>query len=277
MKISVITINYNNCEGLKRTAQSVIAQSYRDFEWIIIDGGSTDGSAEFIRNIETQELGNIFFKWVSESDNGIYNAMNKGVRMATSEYCQFLNSGDTFHSPTALQEVVNEGLYGDIVVGNTMFSNGMLFNSPEEVSLELFIHGSLSHPAAFSKRELLLEYPFDESLKIISDMKFFLMTSVLHNSPYQKLSTTVATFELDGISSTQNQIKEQERQRVLNELIPAKVLSDYSRYLGDTDVYYRLFTTVYPSRLKWTLYNISLFFTKLLSFNRGWVKEFRFH
>ena len=90
-KISIITINYNNCEGLRRTIESVVNQTCRDFEYIIIDGGSTDGSVDVIKRYAD----NIDY-WVSEPDKGIYNAMNKGIRMATGDYVQILNSGDMF-------------------------------------------------------------------------------------------------------------------------------------------------------------------------------------
>ena len=90
MKLSIITINYNNAEGLRKTMESVLAQSYTEIEYIIVDGASTDGSVDVIRELATRPT----IKWVSEKDTGIYNAMNKGIRMATGEYIQILNSGD---------------------------------------------------------------------------------------------------------------------------------------------------------------------------------------
>ena len=98
-KISVITINYNNCKGLQRTLRSVLSQTYPILEYIVIDGGSTDGSVEEIRKLES----NIDY-WVSESDKGIYHAMNKGIRKATGDYCLFLNSGDSLHDVNTLSE-----------------------------------------------------------------------------------------------------------------------------------------------------------------------------
>lgn len=89
MKLSIITINYNNREGLRKTIESVVAQTTREFEYIVIDGGSTDGSVDVIK-----EFSDYIDYWVSEPDKGIYNAMNKGVKVAHGDYCQFLNSGD---------------------------------------------------------------------------------------------------------------------------------------------------------------------------------------
>lgn len=99
MKFSIITINYNNCEGLEKTIQSVIEQSYKGYEYIVIDGGSTDGSIDIIKKYEPS----ITF-WVSEKDSGIYNAMNKGIRHSTGEYLNFMNSGDTFYEPEVLKK-----------------------------------------------------------------------------------------------------------------------------------------------------------------------------
>ena len=90
MKLSIVTINYNNAEGLRKTMESVLAQTYTEIEYIIVDGASTDGSVDVIRELATRPT----IKWVSEKDTGIYNAMNKGIRMATGEYIQILNSGD---------------------------------------------------------------------------------------------------------------------------------------------------------------------------------------
>ena len=87
MKLSIITINYNNCDGLRKTIESVIAQTTRDFEYIVIDGGSTDGSVDVIK-----EYADYIDYWVSEPDKGIYNAMNKGTRAAHGDFLLFLNS-----------------------------------------------------------------------------------------------------------------------------------------------------------------------------------------
>ena len=267
MKLSVITINYNNKEGLLRTAESILAQTWREFEWIIIDGGSTDGSKEIIENF-TADSKSIITYWCSEKDDGIYNAMNKGVMHANGEYCQLLNSGDSYYSPTSLEELMKSGLNADIVVGNTIFSNGELFIVPEKVTLEYFIHASLRHPSSFTKRQLLLDN---------SDMKFFLTSIIIRGASYEKKDMVITRFELDGISSKMIELKKQERIDVLNSLFPRTILDDYYRVLGDTDPYYRLFTSVYRSRFKWTIYNIALFFAKLGKLNRGWVKSINFH
>ena len=108
MKLSVITINFNNRDGLRKTIESVVKQTYKDFEYIIIDGGSTDGSVDVIK-----EYADKIDYWVSEPDKGIYNAMNKGIDVAKGEYCIFMNSGDVFFSNDVYNEVY-EDLRGGI-------------------------------------------------------------------------------------------------------------------------------------------------------------------
>ena len=99
LKLSIITINYNNLEGLKRTVESVVNQTWHEFEYIIIDGASNDGSAAYI---ESQS--HHFDYWESEKDSGIYNAMNKGIKVATGEYLLFLNSGDHLFNDSVLEQ-----------------------------------------------------------------------------------------------------------------------------------------------------------------------------
>ena len=112
-KISVITINYNNKEGLEKTIESVVNQSLQDFEYIVIDGNSTDGSQEILEKY-TAKISHA----VSEPDTGIYNAMNKGIKAATGEYILFLNSGDEFYATQSLEKAAEHLTGEDIIYGN---------------------------------------------------------------------------------------------------------------------------------------------------------------
>lgn len=100
MTLSIITVNLNNLEGLKRTYDSVVSQTFTDYEWLVIDGGSTDGSREFIEQHQDK-----FAYWCSEPDKGIFNAMNKGIVRAKGEYLNFMNSGDCFACEETVAEV----------------------------------------------------------------------------------------------------------------------------------------------------------------------------
>lgn len=117
MKYSIITVNYNNKEGLRNTIESVIHQTYRDFEFIVIDGGSTDGSAEVLKEYDSQ-----ITYWVSEKDKGIYNAMNKGIAKATGDYLNFMNSGDCFYDEGVLGRVARVETDADFIVGRDYHS-----------------------------------------------------------------------------------------------------------------------------------------------------------
>ena len=112
VKLSIITVNLNNLEGLKRTYESVVCQTFTDYEWIVIDGGSTDGSREFIEQHQDK-----FAYWCSEPDKGIYNAMNKGIMRAKGEYLNFMNSGDCFASNDTLIRVLVDERNEDIIYG----------------------------------------------------------------------------------------------------------------------------------------------------------------
>ena len=112
MKYSIITVNYNNKNGLEMTIKSVLGQTCKDFEYIIIDGGSTDGSVEVIKKYASR-----IDYWVSEPDKGVYNAMNKGIRKATGDYLNFMNSGDAYHSTSALEIIAGLHSDDDIIIG----------------------------------------------------------------------------------------------------------------------------------------------------------------
>lgn len=147
--ISVITINYNNSTGLRKTIQSVIAQTYNNIEYIVIDGGSTDGSKSVIEEYEKD----IDF-WVSEPDGGIYPAMNKGTSHAHGDYCIYMNSGDIFYSKDVLQKVVDSNPKEDIVCGDLCIGDNIIPN-PDEVTMEVFYRSTLYHQATFILTSLI--------------------------------------------------------------------------------------------------------------------------
>lgn len=118
MKLSIITVNLNNLEGLKKTYDSVVCQTFTDYEWLVIDGGSTDGSREFIEQHQDK-----FAYWCSEPDKGIYNAMNKGIVRAKGEYLNFMNSGDCFACEETVAEVFGKNRTADILYGYSFYGS----------------------------------------------------------------------------------------------------------------------------------------------------------
>jgi glycosyltransferase involved in cell wall biosynthesis len=219
MKFSVITINYNEGEGLLRTIQSVVGQTATDFEYIIIDGGSTDQSVDHIRHYASR-----IAYWVSEPDGGIYPAMNKGVAQAHGDYCIFMNAGDSFHHPRVLEEV-SALLDADILVGKVYTDKGkeMLYQ-PSEVSMYFLYASTFPHQGTFMRTKLLRRHPYDESLRIASDWKFFLQTVIFENCSVRFLPVVVAVFDSNGISSTQSEASRAEREAVLRSMLPERIL-----------------------------------------------------
>ncbi len=204
-KLSIITINYNNLLGLKRTVESVVNQTWREFEYIIIDGGSTDGSAEYI---ESQS--NHIDYWVSEPDKGIYNAMNKGIKVATGEYLLFLNSGDFFFSKEVLKENNSCLKVYDIIYFSLNFKNtieSFVVSYPNQLDFSHFIKDSLPHPSSFIKANMFdLIGGYDENLKIVSDWKFFILCICKYNCTYFRIDKVLTTFCMDGMSSNPNNL-----------------------------------------------------------------------
>lgn len=237
-KLSIITINRNNAEGLRKTIESVVSQTYIDFEYIIIDGASTDESVDVIK-----EYADKITFWVSEPDKGIYNAMNKGIMKAKGEYLLFLNSGDWLVDKDVIHSILDEN-HEDILVGNVYFvyKNEMLANNYIGIysndhaetnisSLDL-IFGVLPHNACFFKKKLFDLYGlYDESLKIVSDWKFMLDVVVFKNATTKCFRKVFVTnFDAYGVSAVESELYKNEREQVLNEFFSKTILLDYKDY-----------------------------------------------
>jgi len=209
-KLSVITINLNNKEGLKKTIDSVIKQTcFSLLEFIVIDGESTDGSVDVIRENER------YLKyWVSEKDGGIYDAMNKGIRMANGEFCLFLNSGDTFHSECSFGLSIPY-LNKDIVYGN-MIIDGKVATYPDRLTNGYFRYNTLPHQASFIRTALLKKRGYDTSYRVISDWIRF-RELIMVGCSYRHIDVLVSDFEPGGISADYNKIKT-ERKRYLESI-----------------------------------------------------------
>ena len=260
MRLSIITINYNNAEGLRKTLASVAAQTYPNIEHIIVDGNSTDGSVEVIREYESTLASSLSpfassLKWLSEPDKGIYNAMNKGIRMATGEYCQFLNSGDLLLNPNVTQQMIEHldqinvqreepigVMYGNM---KKVMPDGKILhdacNGGHDVTLNMFYRGCLNHSPAYILRALFDKYGmYDESLRICSDWKFYLQSLVLGDESVAYVNVDVTLFDMTGISETNKDLLNKERNQLLDELIPQGILKDYHAYHFPMDQYRRL-------------------------------------
>ncbi|UQD56148.1 glycosyltransferase family 2 protein [Flavobacterium sp. K5-23] len=226
-KFSIITINYNNLDGLKRTIESVVNQTWQEFEYIVIDGGSSDGSSAYIESQST----NIDF-WVSESDKGIYNAMNKGIKVANGEYLLFLNSGDHFYDNRVLEKfhsLIGEFdliYFDEYRVGERLSE---IVKYPSKLNFSNLYLSSLSHPNTFINKNLFDKVGlYDESLRIVSDWKFSILALFKYNCTYLKVDGVLSVFYLDGISFLEDNSKE--RNKVLNDYFKPFV-DDYEEFV----------------------------------------------
>jgi glycosyltransferase involved in cell wall biosynthesis len=200
-KLSVITINYNNAEGLKKTVESVLRQTYADFEYIVIDGGSTDGSRAVI-----EEFSHKITHWVSEKDSGIYNAMNKGITASRGEYLLFLNSGDCLFNEAVLTRVSEQFgeaaiIYGDIITQDKNKTQTYK-TSPAHLNARHFMISTLWHPGSFIQRKLFEKYGnYYENYRIASDYEFFVKAIVKYRVSTKHVHLPIAVFDLNGISN----------------------------------------------------------------------------
>ena len=221
MKLSIITVNFNDAEGLERTIKSVISQSFKDYEFIIIDGGSTDGSVDVIKKYEKY-----INYWVSEPDGGIYQGMNKGLRRAKGDYLNFMNGGDSYHSSHVLEKLFSLNVDVDIITG-AHAENGLRNVGKEGVTMLDLYKWAIDHQASFIRREVALRYPYDEKYRIVSDWKFFIEALIFDNCSFYYTDTIVVDVDMKGISNTHSELDRKERELVLKELFPERVLKDY--------------------------------------------------
>lgn len=200
-KLSIITICYNE-PNLEETCKSVVNQTWQDFEWIVVDGGSDKLTIDTICKYKSR-----IDKFVSEKDNGIYDAMNKGIKLAEGGYLLFLNAGDSFFYDDVLYDIFKVHDYrSDVLYGNEYFKYEEVFQCyvklmPQNLTKEFFYDSTLRHQAAFIKRELFDKYGlYDETYKITADyekfLKFFVNGAVFEYLPY-----IVSTFNTYGASS----------------------------------------------------------------------------
>lgn len=231
MKLTIITINLNNAHGLERTIKSVIDQTFTDFEYLVIDGGSTDGSVDVIRKYAEK-----ITWWISEPDNGIYNAMNKGILRARGEYLQFLNSGDRLTGSGILFPFLESSDNIDIIYGNVNIvsqdSKPTLHLMPKESELTLayFLQKTITHQAAFIRKDLFRDSLYDESFRIYSDWKFFIQKIILCGCSLRYINRPVVNYDSNGISNRKEDfglLHAEEKGKILSQIIPSRILTDY--------------------------------------------------
>ena len=256
MKLSIITINRNNAAGLRKTMESVFSQTYKDFEYIVVDGASTDESVEVIKEFAEKFTfpsgrdGVGSFKWISEPDTGIYNAMNKGIGMSVGEYSLMLNSGDYLAGEDVLERVIPE-LHTDGIIQGGMYlyekkpENLDYGNGMSEMSFYDVVGGDFLHQADFIRKDVYEQYGcYDESYRIAGDTVFFLKVLGFHDVSFRCVKIPISVFEGGGMASGRDiklrKIQLEEVERIHNEVLGPRICRVYMEDYKKVKLYDKL-------------------------------------
>lgn len=277
MKLSIITINYNNAEGLRKTLASVASQTYHNIEHVIVDAASTDGSVDVIRDYESANRSSVHplsIVWSSKKDKGIYNGMNIGIQRATGDYIQILNSGDLLAAPDVTERMMSAICAQQSVLSNqtsdithntsvenrpAIFYGNMLKSydgktiihrdtcgggmyTPE--SFLYFYKGTLNHDCAYIRRDLFEKYGlYNEQMKICSDWEWYVRAIVLGGEKPVYTNIDVTIFDMNGVSESYGKnadIIKRERREYLEKILLPSVLHDYDVFSFPITQYQRL-------------------------------------
>jgi len=275
MKLSIITINRNNAKGLGKTIESVVCQTFKDFEYIVIDGASSDESIDIIKKYSA----NMSY-WVSEPDDGIYYAMNKGINIAKGEYCLFLNSGDYLSSKSILEKAFQYDFFEDVVYGDLICENyigqKILIKYNSTLSILKYFKGTawvyLSHQNSFIKKSLFEKFGFYRTdLTLSSDQVFFTKVIFEGTSTYRYIPIAITICDPTGTSAKNVTLCTKERNIIMFELFKYPALIDSIKSIAFYDhvwntplvkSWYSFYNTMNALILK-----IKRFFCKDFSYN----------
>lgn len=238
MTLSIITINYNNRNGLQKTIDSVLSQTWTDYEWIIIDGGSTDGSKELIERYQEH-----FSYWCSEPDKGVYNAMNKGIAKAKGEFLNFMNSGDRYYNQYVLEKIFGVENSEDVIYGDWIEKYNdreVIRNIPNDSFFPTFLYQNICHQAMFFKSTILKEKGYDESMKVLAD--WYINTElILEGINFKYVPITICLYDMNGMSNQKNNTTIREECSRIQSLYPKRIiqaLQQLNYYNGNRYIQY---------------------------------------
>jgi glycosyltransferase involved in cell wall biosynthesis len=227
MLITIITVCFNAVEVIERTLVSVIRQNFTDAEYIVIDGNSKDGTVDIIKKYQYK------LAWfLTEPDTGIYQAMNKGIRLAKGDYCLFLNAGDTLINKDVLSDIAPLLTGESVITGNMIaIQDGRIQDfilPPDSIDFPFLCINCLSHQASFIKTVLLKAHLYDESLSIASDWKFWFEQLLLNHESYKPVDIDISVFARGGISTRDSSgLAAREREKVISDAMGAKGVSHF--------------------------------------------------
>lgn len=218
--LSIVTVNLNNLEGLENSLKSIFRQTWQDFELIVIDGGSIDGSKEFLEENEDK-----ITYWISEPDTGIYNGMNKGIEKCTGNYVLFLNSGDYFLSTNTLELCFDlvcnykaDVYYGQIMIDDSGTEKTITF--PNELRLSYLKSKVINHQACFFERKTLQSLGgYNEEFSLAADYQFYLK-AYLEGKKFHPLLFPIVKYDVTGVSSVKMDNYRAEMDRIWTDTIP---------------------------------------------------------
>lgn len=197
---SIITVSFNSARTIEKTILSVLNQTYKNIEYIIIDGGSTDGTVDIIK-----KYSNRISYWVSEKDNGIYDAMNTGTDIANGDYLNFMNSDDYFFSENVINNVIPfcnqkyDIIYGDTEVRYKDFKFIKKNSNPNHLWMS-----PVNHQSSFIKRETMQKYKYNTANRLVADFEFFLNVYYSEGGAIKKIDEVIASYYADGISGKED-------------------------------------------------------------------------
>lgn len=213
-KISIITVVYNDVHNIEKTIKNTLSQTYNNMEYIVVDGGSSDGTLDIIKKYDNQIV------WKSEPDRGIYDAMTKGANMASGEWILFRNSGDLFFDDTVIDRIFS--IYEDkgesFVAGNIRYVKSSFYKDmkPHILVKHFFDSMPFHHPATFIRRETQLKYPFNLQYRNSADYDFFIK-ALLDGATYVCRDEMVAIFDANyGASTDKYDLSLTENIKILN-------------------------------------------------------------
>ncbi|MBQ8251043.1 MAG: glycosyltransferase [Alphaproteobacteria bacterium] len=215
-KISIITVCYNIKDEIERTCESIISQTANNYEWIVVDGGSTDDTVDILNKYKDK-----MSVFISEKDTGIYNSMNKGIQKATGEWCIFMNGGDCFASKEIIEKFSQlDGIYkyADIIYGNVCIINKnkktYIKKYPYSLTKSYFFKDNINHQSTFIKTELFEKYGlYNENYQIAADWEKWLVF-ILNNAKFTYWNTPISDFYSGGASTTQSKKLQSEIQSI---------------------------------------------------------------
>jgi len=243
-RFSIITVTWNNAEGLRKTLESISALRYTNREVIVIDGASTDNTQQVL-----QEYQPVIDVCVSERDNGIYNAMNKGIRHATGDYVVFMNAGDCFANADVLDVV---SLHDeDIILGSTKYGDDLRI-IPSKMSLYDVLSIGINHQSTYYRLDILKRYGFDERLKVIADLKSVVEPLAKEKASLCCIADVLSVCEGGGLSKQRWMDMLDEKKRIINDVIDPFYRDDYARLsrinnrMIDDFIILSHFTSIFP-------------------------------